>query len=478
MIVRMLAQAVLAQTGQLDDPQDDDHDDDESDAEQGDAEGDAHEAHAHGEPIGDASAVAATSLTEACVALRDALAIFHGSLVASAGDTAGHADRRGAKRAARAHRRARTRLSRAQKRLAAVAAAEELAGWVEARLGPETAPIVAGYLRLEHARGRRDVAQAELHAQKAAIAVLRTYSGVSTRFDAPKPERFDRVLSGHLRRCMADASEALDGPADASAFDAHRAAKRTRRLGLLLGLCTTTELSDAVNEDAGKALRVCHQLTRSLQPKVSAAAIETVLGAAGLSALIDASQIAQLAPAPDRESLGARHLDLLSRVERLVSSLESTPTDVEIERKYLLSGLPGVVTSRGTEQHLRQGYLPGERLRERVRSVTSGGKTTYLRTIKLGRGVQRIELEEATTAPVFNALWKLTEGCRVIKRRYAVSEGDLVWEIDAFDDRELFLAEVELDDPHQEPAFPEWLAPYVVREVTNESEYVNLNLAR
>ena len=79
---------------------------------------------------------------------------------------------------------------------------------------------------------------------------------------------------------------------------------------------------------------------------------------------------------------------------------------------------------------------------------------------------------------MFNALWKLTEGCRVIKRRYAVSEGDLVWEIDAFDDRELFLAEVELDDPHQEPAFPEWLAPYVVREVTNESEYVNLNLAR
>ena len=137
-----------------------------------------------------------------------------------------------------------------------------------------------------------------------------------------------------------------------------------------------------------------------------------------------------------------------------------------------------MVTSLGTEQHLRQGYLPGERLRERVRSVTSGGKTTYLRTIKLGRGVQRIELEEATTAPVFNALWKLTEGCRVIKRRYAVSEGDLVWEIDAFDDRELFLAEVELDDPQQEPAFPEWLAPYVVREVTNESEYVNLNLAR
>ena len=137
-----------------------------------------------------------------------------------------------------------------------------------------------------------------------------------------------------------------------------------------------------------------------------------------------------------------------------------------------------MVTSRGTEQHLRQGYLPGQRLRERVRSVNTDGATTYLRTIKLGRGVQRVEIEEATTKPVFEALWALTEGARVIKRRFKVPEGDLTWEIDAFDDRELFLAEVELSDPQQHPELPEWLAPYVVREVTNESEYVNLNLAR
>jgi len=37
---------------------------------------------------------------------------------------------------------------------------------------------------------------------------------------------------------------------------------------------------------------------------------------------------------------------------------------------------------------------------------------------------------------------------------------------------------VELDDPQREPELPAWLAPYVVREVTNESESVNLNLAR
>lgn len=463
MIVRMLAHAVLAQTGELDAPE---------------AAGDDEAGGDDDDRIGDASAVAATSLSEACVALRDALSIFHGSLVSAAGDTAGHVDRNAGKRASRDHRRARERLGQAREKLSSVAAAEELAGWVEARLGPETAPIVAGYLRLEHARGQEDVERAQRRARDAAITVLSTYASVSKIFDAPAPDRFDRVLSGHLRRCLADASEALDGLAEEGEFDARRAAKETRRLGLLLGICTTMELSDSVLLDAGKALRVCHTLTRSLRPKVSAAAIETVLGAAGLGSLIGASQIAALSPAPDRETLGARHLELLSRVESLVSSLESGPSDVEIERKYLLRALPDMVTSLGTEQHLRQGYLPGERLRERVRSVTSNGATTYLRTIKLGRGVQRMELEETTTAPVFEALWALTEGCRVIKRRYAVPEGDLVWEIDVFDDRELFLAEVELDDPQRQPELPEWLAPYVVREVTNESQYVNLNLAR
>ena len=97
---------------------------------------------------------------------------------------------------------------------------------------------------------------------------------------------------------------------------------------------------------------------------------------------------------------------------------------------------------------------------------------------ELGRGVQRVELEEATTEPIFSALWALTEGQRVVKRRYEVRDGDLLWQVDAFDDRELFLVEVELESPHQVPTLPDWLSPFVVREVTHEREYVNLFLAR
>jgi len=58
-----------------------------------------------------------------------------------------------------------------------------------------------------------------------------------------------------------------------------------------------------------------------------------------------------------------------------------------------------------------------------------------------------------------------TDGCRISKRRYSVQEGELVWEIDVFDNRDLVLAEVELDAVDQEAPLPEWLAPYLAYEV-------------
>ena len=107
-----------------------------------------------------------------------------------------------------------------------------------------------------------------------------------------------------------------------------------------------------------------------------------------------------------------------------------------------------------------------------------GGGERFFRTVKLGRGVARIEIEEETSREIFEALWALTEGKRVSKLRYVVEEGGLTWEIDAFLDRELFLAEVELPDAEIVPELPAWLAEVVVRDVTDEETYVNLNLAK
>jgi CHAD domain-containing protein/CYTH domain-containing protein len=151
---------------------------------------------------------------------------------------------------------------------------------------------------------------------------------------------------------------------------------------------------------------------------------------------------------------------------------------VEVERKYLLRALP-VPRPRGRLQLIDQGYLPGARLIERVRRVKSRGEVKYLRTVKGGSGVHRLEVEEECTAELFAALWPLTKGRRVRKKRYLIPEGERTWAVDAFTDRrDLVLAEVELPSVESEVVLPPWLAPFVEREVTEESAFVNAVLAQ
>lgn len=157
------------------------------------------------------------------------------------------------------------------------------------------------------------------------------------------------------------------------------------------------------------------------------------------------------------------------------ASPEADP-DVEIERKYLLTGLPPF--GRSTRRVLiHQGWIPGEQLQERLRSVREGGSTRYFRTVKLGRGVRRVEVEEETTPEIFRRLWGLTTRRRVRKRRFIVQEEEHTWEVDQFLDRELVLAEVELPSEDTSVTLPPWLEPLVVREVTGEDAFVNVNLA-
>jgi CYTH domain-containing protein len=168
-------------------------------------------------------------------------------------------------------------------------------------------------------------------------------------------------------------------------------------------------------------------------------------------------------------------------VDRVAEALEARARrNVEIERKYLLSQLPPWMPG-GTATQIAQGYLPGTRLVERLRAVQENGRKRFFRTIKVGTGLVRTELEEETSLPVFEAMWPLTEGRRLTKRRHRVpagGDGNLAWEIDEFTDRDLVLAEIELPSSDTVVAFPDWLAPFVEREVTGEREYLNSTLAR
>jgi CYTH domain-containing protein len=126
-----------------------------------------------------------------------------------------------------------------------------------------------------------------------------------------------------------------------------------------------------------------------------------------------------------------------------------------------------------------QGYIPGKRLVERLRREKArDGTVRYYRTVKAGRGLTRLELEDETDEATFTHLWQLTGGRRLRKRRYEVANGDDVWEIDEFVDRDLVLAELELPHVDHAIAVPDWLTPVLVREVTGERKFANSYLAR
>lgn len=154
------------------------------------------------------------------------------------------------------------------------------------------------------------------------------------------------------------------------------------------------------------------------------------------------------------------------------------PPDREIERKYLLRALPDAVAGAPSLE-IDQGYIPGVKITERIRRSTSVDGVKYYRTLKRGSGMDREELEDETDVRFFDAVWPLTEGARVRKRRYLVPDGNVVWEIDDFLDRDGFwLAEVELERVDQPVVIPDWLAPVLVREVTTERGYTNRALAK
>jgi CYTH domain-containing protein len=150
--------------------------------------------------------------------------------------------------------------------------------------------------------------------------------------------------------------------------------------------------------------------------------------------------------------------------------------DREIERKYLLTGLPGLPDAEAPLE-IEQGYLPGDKVMERVRHVTSPDGEQFVRTVKQGSGLARLEVEEELSRAAFDLMWPLTEGRRLRKRRYRVSDGALTWEVDEFLDRKLVLAEVELASSAPPITLPDWLQPFVSRDVTEDESYSNFRLA-
>ncbi len=183
----------------------------------------------------------------------------------------------------------------------------------------------------------------------------------------------------------------------------------------------------------------------------------------------------------------------------------SSGDGLEIERKWLLHRLPsrledrvGAGDPRMEIWRIRQGYLTtpvaGDlaAIRDRVVSdaevPTVGrireirdrdGAVRHIHTLKHGSGLVRREFERPITGAAFEAAWSETVGRRLEKVRWRIPEGGLLWEIDRFRSPAVVLAEVEAID--REAALeiqpPDWLAACIDREVTNDPEFTNAELA-
>ena len=149
---------------------------------------------------------------------------------------------------------------------------------------------------------------------------------------------------------------------------------------------------------------------------------------------------------------------------------------VEIERKFLLTGLPDAVRAvRG--ERVDQGYLAIGEDGVEVRVRRRDGACTL--TVKSGPGgVSRVEEELALDAGQFSSLWELSAGRRVEKTRHVVElDGGVCAEVDVYAGalEGLLTAEVEFGSEDASRAFspPEWFGD----EVTGDARYANQTLA-
>ena len=156
----------------------------------------------------------------------------------------------------------------------------------------------------------------------------------------------------------------------------------------------------------------------------------------------------------------------------------------EIERKLLIAYPdPAVLAAQeGCRiKRLEQVYLTApEGVTERVRTVREGNAVRYIHTTKRRvNDLRAVEEERELTRAELDALLMRADPCRrpVCKTRYCLPYGGHLLEIDLYDfwqDRATLEAELAAED--EAVSLPSYIK--VLRDVTGDAAYKNVNLAR
>ncbi|WP_417623825.1 CYTH domain-containing protein [Paremcibacter congregatus] len=147
-------------------------------------------------------------------------------------------------------------------------------------------------------------------------------------------------------------------------------------------------------------------------------------------------------------------------------------TSVEIERKFLLTGLPEAKPER--RHHIRQGYIArngGTVVRVRQKD------DNYILSVKTpSTGIGRYEIEKTLTADEAAVLFAACREPVIEKIREIHPHGGHIWEVDIFDGANtgLIVAEVELKSETEDIILPPWIGP----EVTGLQKFYNAHIAQ
>lgn len=146
---------------------------------------------------------------------------------------------------------------------------------------------------------------------------------------------------------------------------------------------------------------------------------------------------------------------------------------IEIERKWLVEDLPDLIRHKGTK--IIQGYIvvPANGTEVRVRRTDE----KFFQTVKTGEGLKRKEIEIELSRKQFTKLWPATRGQRIEKMRYALKWHGRKIELDLYKKSLSGLAVVEVEFKSRRQAADFSPPPWFGREVTDEDEYKNANLA-
>lgn len=295
----------------------------------------------------------------------------------------------------------------------------------------------------------------------------------------------DAVAEAHAARIAAKRLRYLVEPFRMALANAEAFVTRLKALQDALGdlhdrLAISALLGDAIREAArAEADQLCRQLLPGKPVEETPPNQGALLARPSLIALarVVREEAAALFATLESEWFGTHPTWLEERTSALLDDLLAKEGGVEIERKYLLSAVPERARLEKPLE-IEQGWLPGKALLERLRHVRSDTGEQWYRTVKSGEGLKRLEIEEPTSREIFDTMWPLTEGKPISKRRYRVVDQGWTWEIDEFVDRGLVMAELEIPTETTAVDPPDWLGDYLVREVTEDPDYLNYNLAR